>query len=109
MLKYKAKEMPCIKASSFAFEFVDEEGHLRRRPYRKWKLVPLTVEDFDLCETQFDRFSSFGLESDGENTDGKETTLSRMTGKCPIHDTKDIALGDTRLGCSSDLFQLSLD
>lgn len=49
MLKYQSKEMPCIKASCFAFEFEDD---VETRSFKKWKQVPFHVEDFDPCEDQ---------------------------------------------------------
>ena len=52
MLKYQSKEMPCIKASCFAFEFEDESGIKRKLSFRKWKDVQFHVEDYDLYEAQ---------------------------------------------------------
>ena len=52
MLKYQSKDMPCIKASSFGFEFEDEDGLKTTVSFKKWKNVLFNVEDFDLCETQ---------------------------------------------------------
>ena len=52
MLKYQSKEMPCIKASCFGFEFEDESGIKTKLSFKKWKDVRFHVEDFDLCEAQ---------------------------------------------------------
>lgn len=52
MLRYQSKEMPCIKASCFAFEFQDETGAIEKCTFKKWKHVRFHVEDFDLCEEQ---------------------------------------------------------
>ncbi|CAH3035189.1 unnamed protein product [Porites lobata] len=47
MLKYKSREMPCIKASFFVFQF-DKSGVKTSLSFKKWKDVPFHVEDFDL-------------------------------------------------------------
>ena len=52
MLRYQSKEMPCIKASFFVFEFEDDSGVVETLSFKKWKQVPFHVEDFDLCEDQ---------------------------------------------------------
>lgn len=48
MLKYKSREMPCIKASFFVFQFEDKSGVKTSLSFKKWKDVPFHVEDFDL-------------------------------------------------------------
>ncbi|XP_078354158.1 ATP-dependent RNA helicase DHX58-like isoform X2 [Oculina patagonica] len=52
MLKYQSKEMPCIKASCFGFEFEDDLGVKTTFSFKKWKDVRFSVEDFDHCQTQ---------------------------------------------------------
>lgn len=52
MLKYQSKEMPCIKASCFGFEFEDDLGVKTTFSFKKWKDVRFNVEDFDHCQTQ---------------------------------------------------------
>lgn len=52
MLKYQSQEKPCIKASSFAFEFEDEVGIKTTQCVKKWKDVTFHVKDFDDCEDQ---------------------------------------------------------
>ena len=47
MLKYKSREMPCIKASFFVFQF-EKSGVKTSLSFKKWKDVPFHVEDFDL-------------------------------------------------------------
>lgn len=51
MLKYQSKELPCIKASCFGFEFEDEDGVTTSFSFRKWKDVLFHVKGFDLSET----------------------------------------------------------
>lgn len=52
MLKYKSKELPCIKASCFGFEFEEEDGSTKTFSFRKWKDVLFNVKGFDPSETQ---------------------------------------------------------
>jgi len=52
MLRYQSKEMPCIKASCFGFEFEHESGASETFSFKKWKDARFHVEDFDLCEKQ---------------------------------------------------------
>lgn len=52
MLKYQSKEMPCIKASCFGFEFENEAGVKKTCSFKKWKDVCMNVESFEHCKTQ---------------------------------------------------------
>lgn len=52
MLKYQRKELPCIKASFFGFEFEEEDGGTKTFSFRKWKDVLFNVKGFDPSETQ---------------------------------------------------------
>ena len=52
MLKYQSKEMPCIKASCFGFEFENEAGVKTTFSFKKWKDVRMNIEGFGHCETQ---------------------------------------------------------
>ncbi|XP_020611575.1 probable ATP-dependent RNA helicase DDX58 [Orbicella faveolata] len=52
MLKYQSKEMPCIKASCFGFEFENEAGVKTTLSFKKWKDVRMNVESFEHCQTQ---------------------------------------------------------
>lgn len=52
MLKYKSKELPCIKASCFGFEFEEEDGGTKTFSFKKWKDVLFNVMGFDPSETQ---------------------------------------------------------
>ena len=52
MLKYQCKEMPCIKASCFGFEFENEAGVKKTFSFKKWKDVCMNVESFEHCKTQ---------------------------------------------------------
>lgn len=52
MLKYQSKELPCIKASFFGFEFEEEDGGTKTFSFRKWKDVLFNVKGFDPSETQ---------------------------------------------------------
>ena len=47
MLKYQSKEMPCIKASCFGFEFENEAGVKKTFSFKKWKDVCMNVESFE--------------------------------------------------------------
>lgn len=52
MLKYQSKEMPCIKACYFGFEFENEAGVITTFSFKKWKDVRMNVEDFEHCKIQ---------------------------------------------------------
>lgn len=52
MLKYQSKEMPCIKASCFGFEFENEAGVKKTFSFKKWKDVCMNVESFEHYKTQ---------------------------------------------------------